>query len=460
MQIGPWELSLRRKALPPLKSLSPSGGGWWPLLREPYTGAWQQNVALTSTTALSFFAVYSCVRLISTDCGKMGLGLVEQDADGIWTPAYSPSFSPVLKRPNRHQHARKFIEQWMLSKLIHGNTYVLKQRDLRGVVTALYVLDPTRVIPLVTERGDVYYQLKRDDLSGLREETVTAPASEIIHDTYIAPFHPLIGLTPLYALSIGISQGLSIQNNSKSFFTNGSFPGGVVLVPGAIDDAIAARLKATWETNYGGDNIGRVAVLSDGMTYQPTGFINAHDSQLIEQLKLAAEQVCSAYGVPPYLVDIGPPPPYANFEPLLLKYHSQCIQSLTVNAEECLDIGLGIKDKVDGKQYGTEFDIDDLIWMDTATRVESAQKAILGGMSPDEARKKYHGIGKTPGGNTVYMQEQNWPLKLLAERELPTRQPTAPAQITATPEEYDVLDMAASWAALRRKSIEAGLYAA
>lgn len=461
MRIGPFDLTFRRKALPPMRPLSPSSGGWWPIVRESYTGAWQRDVDLHPDTALSYFAVYACNRLISTDVAKLGLHLVQQDSNGIWTQTTSPAFSPVLRKPNGYQHIRKFIEQWILSKLIHGNAYVLKQRDRRNVVTALYVLDPTRVTPLVTFDGAVYYQLKRDDLSGLRDETVTVPASEIIHDTMIAPFHPLIGLTPLYASTLAVSQGLSIQGNSKSFFTNGSMPGGIILVPNDITPETASRLKATWETNYGGENIGRVAVLSNGMTYQATGFVNARDSQLIDQLKMSAEQICSAYGVPPYLVDIGPPPPYANFEPLLLKYHSQCIQSLTVNLEECLDVGLGLKEPIDGTQYGTEFDIDDLIWMDTDTRVKSAQAAISsGGMSPDEARKKYYGLGPVPGGDSPYLQEQNWPLRLLSERELPQRQPTQPAAMeppaSMTP---DRVPRAAYYTALRRK-LEGVLYAA
>lgn len=42
---------------------------------------------------------------------------------------------------------------------MHGNTYVLKARDARGVVNALYVLDPCRVEPLISESGAVYYRL-------------------------------------------------------------------------------------------------------------------------------------------------------------------------------------------------------------------------------------------------------------------------------------------------------------
>jgi hypothetical protein len=71
-----------------------------------------------------------------------------------------------------------------------------------------------------------------------------------------------------------------------------------------------------------------------------------------------------------------------------------------------------------GTQYGTEFDIDDLIWMDTATKVKAAHDAIgAGGMSPDEARRKYFGLGPVTGGDTPYMQQQMFSLKALAQRD-------------------------------------------
>lgn len=413
MQIGPFTIA-RTKALQ-LNALS-NRGGWWPLVHEPFTGAWQRNVEISASSALTYYAVYACYRLITTDIGKMCFRLVEQDQHEVWTATESPAFSPVLRKPNRYQTINKYIEQYIGAKLLHGNAYVLKQRDQRGVVVALYVLDPTRVTPLVTPDGAVYYELRRDDLSGITAERLIVPAREIIHDTYIAPYHPLIGLSPIYACGLAATHGLSIQNNSNTFFATGSKPGGVLTAPGAIADATALRLKAYWETNFSGDNVGKVAVLGDGLKYEAMS-VNAVDSQLIEQLRMTAEQVCSAFGVPPYLVDIGPAPPYT-WESLILKYHSQCIQSLTTNFEKSHDEGLGLSEKIEGRQLGTEFDIDDLIWMDTATRVASAKTAIEGGgMSPDEARFKYHGLGPTPGGKSVLAQQQNYSLAALAERD-------------------------------------------
>ncbi len=412
-----------------LAPVTARGGQWWPWIRESFAGAWQQNAEITVVNVSTYAAVFACVTLIASDIAKLGLCLVAQDDDGIWDevdPPNGQAWAPVLRKPNRYQNRIKFIEQWITSKLIFGNTYVLKERDQRGVVSALYVLDPQRVTPLVASDGSVYYQLKSDPLSGLPTDDDIVPASEIIHDRMICLYHPLIGVSPIFACGLAAMQGLAIQGNSNTFFAAGSKPGGVLTAPGAIGDETAARLKAYWETNFTGANVGKVAVLGDGLKYEAMT-VNAVDAQLIEQLKWTAENVCTCFHVPPYMIGVGPPPPYANIEPLQQAYYAQALQSPIENLELCLDEGLELP-----SPYGTEVDLDDLFRMDTVTKADAAAKAISsGGMSPNEARYKYFDLGPVPGGDTPYLQEQNWPLQLLASRELPTRSPTAPDAVPA-----------------------------
>src|SRR5678816_4685714 len=156
MQIGPFTIA-RTKALGiQLQPLS-GRGGWWTVIREPFMGAWQRNMEVNMDTVLTYSAVFSCITLIASDIAKLCLRLVQEDDDGVWMETESPAFSPFLRKPNRYQVTSKYVEQYIVSKLIHGNAYVLKQRDMRGVVIAGYVLDPTRVTPLVATDGSVYY---------------------------------------------------------------------------------------------------------------------------------------------------------------------------------------------------------------------------------------------------------------------------------------------------------------
>src|SRR5690606_10677645 len=107
--------------------------GWWPLIRDSFAGAWQRNISVTLEGSLSYWPVFRCVSIISSDIAKLGLNLVEQTEDRVWVKINSPAFSPVLRKPNRYQSRIQFFENWMQSKLTRGNTYVLKQRDARGV---------------------------------------------------------------------------------------------------------------------------------------------------------------------------------------------------------------------------------------------------------------------------------------------------------------------------------------
>jgi phage portal protein BeeE len=166
--------------------------------------------------------------------------------------------------------------------------------------------------------------------------------------------------------------------------------------------------------------------------------VNATDAQLIEQLKWTVEQVCACYHIPAALIDSSHQPPYANSEPLVQQYYSQCLQSLIVALETALDHGLGLVD-VPGKVYGTEFDVDALIWMDSTTKTKIATDAIVGGvLSPNESRAKYFGLGAVEGGDSPYMQQQMYSIAALAKRDAddPFSKPATVVQAPA-PEETD-----------------------
>jgi HK97 family phage portal protein len=406
----------RQKAPPPSAvAVAENRGGWVNLIRESFTGAWQQNITVDYNSVLSYNAVYACITLIASDISKLCVDLVQEDKDGIWTEVDSPAYSPVLRKPNRYQNRIQFWETYILSKLMRGNVYVLKQRDNRQVVTSLYVLDPNRVKVLVANDGSVWYQLGSDNLSAIGE-AITVPASEIIHDRFNCLFHPLVGTSPIFAAGVAATQGLAIQNNSATFFGNKSQPGGVLTAPGAISDETAARLKDAWETKFSGENAGKVAVLGDGLKYERMS-LTAEESQLIDQLKWTAEVVCSVFHVPPYKIGLGTMPTYNNIQSLNVEYYSQCLQSLIESAELCMDEGLGIGEGVliNGKTYGVEFDIDNLLRMDSVTQMQ-VLKDGAGIMEIDEMRGKI-GLPKTKGGNAVYLQQQNFSLPALAKRD-------------------------------------------
>ncbi|WP_260581191.1 phage portal protein [Sphingopyxis sp. PET50] len=419
MKILGFDITRTKAALSP-----PDNRGWYRIL-ESFGGAWQRNVEVNHESVLANSAVFACMTLIASDIAKLRVKLVQQTKDGIWEETSRPAYSPVLRKPNHFQTRIQFFESWVLSKLSRGNTYVLKKRDNRRVVVGLYVLDPNRTKPMIAPNGDIYYQLSTDNIAGIEESQVMVPASEIIHDRFNCMFHPLVGLSPIFASGLAATQGLKIQENSTNFFANASKPGGLLIAPGRIDPDNAARLKETWETNYTGKNAGRIAVLGDGMSFTPLT-VDPIDSQMIEQLKWTAEVICSTFHVPSFLVGVGQEPAAGGVQDRTLRYYTQALQVHIEAIEILLDEGLGT-----GEKLGTEFDLDTLLRMDGASQMEMLKNSA-GILSPNEQRAKLD-KPKVEGGESPMVQQQNYSLSALAKRDAkddPFAKDAAPAAPT------------------------------
>jgi HK97 family phage portal protein len=404
-------------------------GPYWGNIQEPSTGAWQRNLSLSTDypTLLQSSAVWMCVDGISSDIAKMRFRFSEENSNGIWEEVEEPSpFKAVLKTPNHYQNEIEFKESWMLSKLLHGNTYVLKEREpVRGLVRAMYVLNPQLVTPLQADDGSVFYDLRRDPLSQLEDQMIV-PASEIIHDKYKPIWHPLIGVSPLYACAHAATMQTSIQNNSTNLFSNRSMPGGQLTAPGHISDEIAQRLKQMFETNFSGPNYGRLFVSGDGLKFEPIQ-LTAEQSQLAEQMGLTVLDIGRAFHYPLFWLT-GDMPPYAGGpDAISTHYYSNCLQIHVTKMEEALDKGLELPP---GKHV--ELELDDLLRMDTSALFKSNNDGVGGGwMKPNEARFRAN-MDTVEGGDSPYLQEQNFSLAALAKRDA-QEDPFASKSAAATP---------------------------
>lgn len=404
-------LSLFTKAFAPRSSIASNRGNWFPIIKEPYSGAWQENQEQTREDMLAYPAVFACITLIANDISKLPLKLKRKDENDIWQSYDNPAYNPVLRKPNRYQTRIQFYESWVLSTLTYGNAYILKGRDARNVVTDLYVLDPSTVQVLVGTDGSIWYELTPDALSSLKEQ-VTVPASEIIHDRIHTLYHPLIGISPLYAAGLPILQGRNAQESSSHFFKNRGQPGGILTAPGAVSDETVEQLREYWAANYTGNNAGKVAVLADGLTYKSFDTVNAQASQLIEQLQWTAEVVCSVFHVPPYKIGAGNTPTSGNIESENIRYFAEALQKLIEGMEVLIDEGLAMP-----KDVGVEFDVNNLWRMDSKTMMESQEVGVTSGIvAPNEARKTLN-LSPVSGGESPMAQQQNYSLAALAKRD-------------------------------------------
>jgi phage portal protein BeeE len=140
--------------------------------------------------------------------------------------------------------------------------------------------------------------------------------------------------------------------------------------------------------------------------------------------------VCSVFHVPPFKLGIGQMPTYQNAELLNSIYYSDCLQSQIEQMEACLDdgLGIGLGRPKEGRILGVELDVASLLRMDTATAIDTLAKGVGGGIvAPNEARQRLD-LPPVQGGDTPYLQQQNYSLEALDERDrnAPFAKPATP----------------------------------
>lgn len=444
------------------KALNSVPGSWrnaWRVISEPFAGAWQKNIEEKQGDLITYPTLYASISRISSDIGKLPFSLRQKERGGIWVEVSNPAYDPVLKKPNNFQTAAQFREYWIVTKLTQGNTYILKRRDNRNVVKELYILDSCRVLPMVSDSGAVFYQLYIDPLNDLPEgypaQNLIVPASEIIHDRCMTIHHPLVGVPPLAAAHWPALKNMKIMRSATEFFANNAQPGGILTAPAGMTEEDAKAVQAYWTANFSGENAGKVAIVGADMKF--TSFsMKSIDSQMVEQMRYSDEQICQPFGIPPFMVGIGTIPSGLGVDGVYQLYYQNALQTHIENMEILLDDGLNIS-----APLGVELDLDPLLRMDAGKRSEVESKLVSSKIkTPDEARAAFN-LPATGGGDTLWGQNQDYPLAMLADRQSwdQSMQPNEPAQ--PSEEDQAELEEAKSIIATRRaidamnKSLEA-----
>lgn len=384
-------------------------------IMEAFGGAWSRHVVAESNeNLLRFSPVYACVSRISKDISILRPMLMGPGKGGTKVEVTDPAspYLGLMRRPNPYMTWVQFLDYWMVCKLLYGNAYAIKERDARGIVTALYPIDPRRAqLNVSTEDGAIYYSFTGDALARIPSGVALLDASEVLHDRSTCFWSPLVGVPPVYAAAAAGTLGMRIQNNSERFFANMSRPSGHLSFPNSIDPEQAKLLKQEMESGFSGVNVGRVMVTSGGAKFE-TMSIAAEQAQLAEQLKATVEEVARAFGMPLHKIQAGAIPTYTNIASYNQQYLDDALKPHIEAFEALMTLEVVMK-----KEYSVELDLSGLFRMDPKTRAETAEiLSRAGHLTPNEGRAREN-LPPVAGGDTCYLQQQNYSLEALAKRD-------------------------------------------
>jgi len=388
-------------------------------------GEWQMRQRSFSTDALaSFSAVYACVQIISEDLSKLPINFYDLLPDGTRKINSRYPTNALMRKPNPYQNRIQFVQNFVVSYLMKGNTFVLLRYDNRNLVTRMDILDPDKVTMYIAQDGSIFYKIGIQPLAGINE-SITVPARYILHHRLImSPSYPMVGVTPIYAAAASTQNGQQILSNSQQFFGNAARPGGYLTAPQRISDETANRLRNDWDSSYSSGRAGKTAVLGEGLEFKPVTMTYV-DSQLIEQLRWSIEDVARVFRVPPFMIGDLSKTSFRNTEQLTRTYLNGCLSYHIESIEASFDDVF----EFDGTME-TEFDLDELLRSEMDLRYEAYSKALLGGWQTINEVRLKEGMQPIENGDEPLVQSQLRPLSVVAEME---EQPTVPAATAGTP---------------------------
>ena len=394
IKISKHKLSFRSRDKPVQDSLNGSQYSF-------YFGPTTSGKPVNERTAMQITAVYACVRILSEAIAGLPLHLYRYDGSGGKVKAIEhPLYRLLHDEPNPEMTSFAFRETLMGHLLLWGNAYAQIIRNGKGEVLALYPLMPDKMTVDRDERGNLYYlyrQTQEDSPTLGNTSQVYLRPSDVLHIPGLG-FDGLVGYSPIAMAKNAIGVAAACEEFGAKFFANGAAPGGVLEHPSVVKDP--ERLRESWNAVYqGSGNAHRIAVLEEGVKYQPIG-ISPEQAQFLETRKFQIDEIARIFRVPPHMVGDLEKSSFSNIEQQSLEFVKYTLDPWVVRWEQniCRSL-LSVEEK---KTLFAKFNVDGLLRGDYQSRMNGYAIGIQNGfMSPNDVRslENLNLIPEDLGGN-------------------------------------------------------------
>lgn len=338
-----------------------------------------QSGPVNATTAQSVSAVYACIGAISETVASLPLILFRRDGEDRQRATDHPLYRVLHDQANDQQTALEFREWMMASVLLRGNAYAKIVRRYDGQVTALLPMSPDRVTVLRVGAGLGY---EYTDFAGKVERLLS---TEVLHLRHRLGDDGVLGVSPIAAAKAVIQLAISERDHGVNTFNNATRLGGILKIPGKLNQEQKTNLAASWNTQHGGINAFKTAILESGAEFQPIS-MTLEDAEWIAARQFSVEETCRLFRVPPTIVGDLRHGNYSNSVELARQFVTMTLRRHLVAWEQT--ISKQLLTEAGRRIYFAEHQVEGLLRGDATNRADFYTKGIdAGWMLPSEARK-------------------------------------------------------------------------
>ena len=358
----------------------------------------QRDIDVKGEKIIKEAVVYSCVRIRCETVAKLPLKVYKGNSK-----VNDHYLNNLLRlRPNPYMTAYTYHKTVETMNCIHGNAYVYIDFNRKtGKVKGLYPLENARVKIYVDDVGiygkaNKLYYVYTDKL-GKRFKLMPY---EILHFIGGITFNGIIGLPPSLYLQGLIENSKASQDYLNNFYKNGLQTKGIIQYVGDLDKNAQEQFLREFESMSSGlKNAHKVSLLPFGYQFQPIS-TSLVDAQFLENTKLSAKQIASAYGVKLHQINELEKATYNNVEQSQKDFYIETMQPILTGYEQEYVYKLFLDKEIE-ENYWLKFNVDAILRSDPKTRAETNKIFVEGGIKlPNEARAD-EDLEPLPGGDTL-----------------------------------------------------------
>jgi len=351
--------------------------------------------------ALAISAFFGAARMIAEDIAKLPLDLFVLDANGneIKINRQHPIYSVISLSPDGKRTAQEFWEVLIVWTLVWGNGYAIIDRDEDGNLRSLQLIKTTRV-SLKKLHGIITYQVFKntaDDMSDGQPDEFSD--MEMFHLRGIGDENTGWPIVNFGRESLGIT--LATQTLQANMFSNGMNLGGVLETEAKMEPAHRKGMASEYSAAYGGiNNINKVAILDDGMTYK-SHKIKATDAELLATRKFQIMEVARWFRIPGHKLGINDSSTLNNIEQENIKYLQETLSPWMTRIVKNIERKLLFFDPTIIAKYDTK----ELTMSDSETRAKFWKDLIETGQANPNAGAKAFGLPVHAAGEKYYISQ-------------------------------------------------------
>lgn len=325
----------------------------------------------------------------------------------------NPLYDVVHDKPNVSQDSFQWRRQKMYHLIDHGNAYSRIISGRRGYVDQLEPIAPKLVTPVKQPGGRIIFYV-RDPRTNI---TTPFTQDEIFH-LRGASEDGVVGQGILTAARQSIGTALAVESYASLIFGNGTLNGGIIEVPGKLNDEASLRMARSFKTAAG--DWAMPKVLEAGSKWTQSD-MSPEDFQMLLSRKFSVDDMARWLGIPRQMLENNDPS-FGNAEQFDRNFMSYSMGPWLSLWE------FGINDQlVISNRFFVEFNRHAIVRSDIATQATADVQYVNAGIrSVDEVRAQHNWNAR--GGSADDLREpQNITGKPTAA---PTQDPPAPNRRT------------------------------